>query len=258
MTAVSVFLNSIFIPIVQIGFMKFKFNSTYRSQLSGILSPDEFQESMKNINQTLISMNNFRMISLLTFFLGLKAAFICISMSINGPFKIDVLFGFSIALFILSLISLIILIFIVPISLKRIREVIAKESLKYCSRLPAPCDWRLENWNQGNLLCPSYKITCYRLVIVTDRFMIEEDAMHHSEQVVPVSITLFQHQDNSSPPPYSHEDIPISESLFQQHDDSSPPPYSDQLSRFCSQCNVTRSDLTIKFCSLCGHSFDKY
>ncbi|CAF4196180.1 unnamed protein product, partial [Adineta steineri] len=96
------------------------------------------------------------------------------------------------------------------------------------------------------------------LVIVTDRSMIEEDAMHHSEQVVPVSITLFQHQDNSSPPPYSLEDIPISESLFQQHDDRSPPPYSDQFSRFCSQCNVTRSDLTIKFCSLCGHSFDKY
>ena len=95
----------------------------------------------------------------------------------------------------------------------------------------------------------------FQLVIDIGRSMIAEGAIHHSNQVASVSISLFQQQDNSSPPLYSHEDALVSTSLFQQQDNCSPPPYSDQFPRFCSQCNAPRTNLTAKFCSSCGHSF---
>ncbi|CAF4311216.1 unnamed protein product [Adineta steineri] len=76
---------------------------------------------------------------------------------------------------------------------------------------------------------------CIACSIDIGRSMIAEGVMHHSKQVAPVSITSFEHQENSAPPPYS-----------------------DQYPRFCSQCHVPRSDLTAKLCSSCGHSFDEY
>ncbi|CAF4008509.1 unnamed protein product [Adineta steineri] len=97
---------------------------------------------------------------------------------------------------------------------------------------PTPCGWRLESSTsrierKGNAFS--------HLAIDIGRSMIAEGVMHHSKQVAPVSITSFEHQENSAPPPYS-----------------------DQYPRFCSQCHVPRSDLTAKFCSSCGHSFNRY
>jgi len=37
-----------------------------------------------------------------------------------------------------------------------------------------------------------------------------------------------------------------------------PPSYSSSSTGFCSQCRAPRQDLTAKFCSSCGQSFNKY
>ena len=191
MTHVSVYPDSIYIPVVQskwtfsgslkhysenilAGCMTSEFDSTYRIQLIGILSPDEFQESMKKINQTLISMNNLITICFLIFIFGLPGALIFVMVQLvredtsapSAPSNIGVLFGSAIVLSILVFISMAIAIFIVPIGLKRTREVIAKESLKYRSRLPTPCHWRLENGDSRYAPCPSNNILSYRVSII--------------------------------------------------------------------------------------------
>jgi hypothetical protein len=129
--------------------MESKFDSTYRINLIGIISPDEFQESMKKINQPLTIKNNLTIICFLTTIFSLIVGTICVGVGLvrpdeSAPSGINVLLVFGIILYMLLLILLPIFSCIVPTSLKRTREVIDKESLKYCSRLPIPCYWRLD------------------------------------------------------------------------------------------------------------------
>ncbi len=57
---------------------------------------------------------------------------------------------------------------------------------------------------------------------------------------------------------YRNQDTNESRVFFGQQDQFAPPPYSGQTAVFCSQCGVTRHDLTAKFCSSCGQAFNKY
>ncbi len=72
------------------------------------------------------------------------------------------------------------------------------------------------------------------MAIVIDRSDAPGSGAHYSNQAAPESTLLSERQNNSMPPPYSG-------------------PYD----RFCSQCGATRQDLSVKFCSSCGHSFNK-
>ncbi|CAF4312969.1 unnamed protein product, partial [Adineta steineri] len=46
--------------------------------------------------------------------------------------------------------------------------------------------------------------------------------------------------------------------VSEQQDNYAPPAYSIPVSTVCSQCNALRQDLSAKFCSTCGHSFNRY
>jgi hypothetical protein len=49
-----------------------------------------------------------------------------------------------------------------------------------------------------------------------------------------------------------------SASFFGRYDNYPPPAYSGQSTGLCSQCSTPRQDFIAKFCSSCGHSFNKY
>ncbi|CAF4339677.1 unnamed protein product [Rotaria sordida] len=56
---------------------------------------------------------------------------------------------------------------------------------------------------------------------------------------------------------YSNQDVPDPTSVIGRHNITAPPPYSDQSTiEFCSRCGTSRQDLTGKFCSPCGQSFN--
>jgi len=57
---------------------------------------------------------------------------------------------------------------------------------------------------------------------------------------------------------YSNQGNTESTFLVGQQNNYAPPPYSSSSTGFCSQCGASRPDLSAKFCSSCGHSFNKY
>ncbi len=57
---------------------------------------------------------------------------------------------------------------------------------------------------------------------------------------------------------YTNQGANESRVFFGQQDNFAPPPYSGQSTGFCPHCGVSRHDLTAKFCSSCGQSFNKY
>ncbi|CAF0986630.1 unnamed protein product [Adineta steineri] len=57
---------------------------------------------------------------------------------------------------------------------------------------------------------------------------------------------------------YSSKVAPAPMSVSGQQDNYAPPAYSLPVSTVCSQCSALRQDLSAKFCSTCGHSFDRY
>ncbi|CAF0934981.1 unnamed protein product [Adineta steineri] len=119
------------------------------------------------------------------------------------------------------------------------RQVVAEESVKYSSRLPIPCSWRLnviQNWNRGF----GYRNNqpAYNLVI----------DIGNSVNAINGNILYYSNQTSSDPTAY-----------FGGHNDYTPPPYSAQLAReLCPQCNTPRQDLTTKVCVSCEHPFNDY
>ncbi len=57
---------------------------------------------------------------------------------------------------------------------------------------------------------------------------------------------------------YPNQGTNESISFFGQQVDYAPPSYPGQSTGFCPQCGTPRQDLTAKFCSSCGHAFNKY
>ncbi|CAF0990886.1 unnamed protein product [Adineta steineri] len=237
-----------------------RFDSRYPRDLYGIINPDEFQESMNRINHPILSKKkNFYIISIISLFLVTLGICLIIAAktTANPNSEIGALMIIGILTIHLGLWPSCIACCLIHYRRDRkLIEAVEKESIKYSCRSPTPCGWRLES---PNYTTGRYENEFSNLVIDIGRSMIAESEMCDSNQVTPISILLSQHQDNSTPPSYSQEDDSVSISLFQHQDDtSSPPPYSAQIPRFCSQCNAPRPDLTTKFCSFCGHSFDKY
>ncbi len=73
-----------------------------------------------------------------------------------------------------------------------------------------------------------------------------------------IDIDHFVPPDNATRIHYSTRVAPEPTVFFEQQDDSPPPPYSVQYVELCNRCSVSRQDLTPKFCSSCGQSFDRY
>jgi hypothetical protein len=129
--------------------MKAEFDSTYPIHLNGIISRDEYRQSINRINLP-ISSNRISLILAMVFGLSIVIgmAFIIIGGATQDNSKtgqFPPLIGVAMALFAGG--SMFILIGLCIIQFRRtarMREIIAEESMKYSSRSPIPCSWRLE------------------------------------------------------------------------------------------------------------------
>jgi len=128
--------------------LKGEFDSTYPVRLNGIISQDEFRESINRINHS-ISSNRILIILIVVFGLIMIGGIICFivggvtaSNSIRGEFS--PLYGVGIALTALGSIFFVIGCIITQIRRAgQIRQAIAEESIKYSSGSPTPCSQRL-------------------------------------------------------------------------------------------------------------------
>jgi hypothetical protein len=130
------------------GCLKAEFDSTYPIHLNGIISQDDFRESINKINRTTIS-NKILIIFTIIFALSVIGGMIfsivggvTYNSRINGFFPL-LYAGIGVTTF--GSIFLVIGCIITQIRrVARVRQAIAEESMKYSSRLPIPCSWRLE------------------------------------------------------------------------------------------------------------------
>jgi len=128
--------------------MKIEFDSTYPIHLNGIISQNEFQESINKINRT-ISSNKLLILLGIVFGACVIGGMICfivggITTANSRTFGFPALVGAGIGM--TSLGSLIFGIGCCLIQSRRstrMRQAIAEESKKYSSKSPTPCSWRL-------------------------------------------------------------------------------------------------------------------
>ncbi|CAF1422058.1 unnamed protein product [Rotaria sp. Silwood1] len=244
MFSVPVNVNTIYIPMIQTGCFKAEYDSAYPIHLNGIISQHEFLESINKINQTFFSYKN--LLIACSIVLSLTIIFGTASFTVGGIMAARSLTIFYILLGLGILLTTIgPLFFTIGFCLiytkrtARLRQAIAEESMKYSSRSPTPCSWRLETprtWFGGYSYYNNYQMF-YQLAIDIGCSVPQENMnrMHGSTRVAPESTSFFRQEDNYAPPPYS-----------------------TQTATFCSQCGLARQDITAKFCSSCGHSFNQY
>jgi len=131
-------------------FFKFKFDSTYPTQLNGIISDDEFQQSINRINRKISSNKSILLIGIVLGIGIIIGIILCIVGGITAVFSPNFGFpptiGVGISFFIFGPIFFCIGCYIVQSQRGvRMRQTIAEESMKYSSRSPISCSWRLEN-----------------------------------------------------------------------------------------------------------------
>ena len=129
--------------------MTAEFESAYPIHLSGIISPDEFQQSINNINEAISSRKSliiFGIFASIFLFGGFVLFFIGGISSVTdhtSGFPLPVAVG--IGLFIFGMLGCICgCVFLHEHFNGRMQKAIAHESMKYSARLPIPCSWRLD------------------------------------------------------------------------------------------------------------------
>lgn len=128
-----------------------EFDSTYPVQLNGIISQYEFQESINKINQAFSYMKSWLSTIIIVFIVVMivsVAAFVIGGVIANKSwpaFYSLLAIGIFISVFGSIMFSVLIFV-IVTKRTARVREIIAQESLKYSSRSPTPCSWRLNTF----------------------------------------------------------------------------------------------------------------
>ncbi|CAF2871636.1 unnamed protein product [Rotaria sp. Silwood2] len=233
--------NSVYIPMIQTGCFKSEFDSTYPIHLNGIINQQEFRESINKINRR-ISSNKILIIFTIGFCLTIIIGIIFFIVggitNINsGKHGFPVLIGVGIAITAIGPIVCACGCFMIQSRrLGRLQQAISEESIKYSSRSPIGCSWRLDTsraWFRGYGYHHNTQLV-YHLVIDIGRSSNGRNLLYQSNQVAPDPTYFYEQQDNYAPPPY----------------------YS-QLAAFCAHCNSPRQDLSAKFCSSCGHEFHK-
>ncbi|CAF5151620.1 unnamed protein product, partial [Rotaria sp. Silwood1] len=149
MIGVPVNSNSVYIPMVKTGCCKSEFDSTYPIHLNGIISQDDFRKSIKNINDK-ISSNNILIILSIAY--GLIIIGGIVFFIVGGITNVNsvkhgfpILVGVGIALTIIGSIIFGCICFIIQSRrLRRFRQAINEESIKYSSRSSKRCSWRLD------------------------------------------------------------------------------------------------------------------
>ncbi|CAF1240337.1 unnamed protein product [Rotaria sordida] len=235
--------NSIDMPLIQTGCLKSEFNSTYPVHLNGIIRPDEFQQSIENINR-IISSRKSRIIVGLIAILSLSSGMVLFIL--GGVTRIEshlagfpILVGIGLGIFGFGMLVLSIGCCVVQLqTTTRLQQAVANESMKYSTRSP-PCSWRLHVYRTrgGGYRRRRNTRLIYRLVIEIGNPAVPGSgyATYQFNQVAPQSTSIFSEQ-NNMPPPYYHQSV----------------------AGFCSHCGIPRPNITAKFCSSCGHSFNVY
>ncbi|CAF1337953.1 unnamed protein product [Rotaria sordida] len=247
MFGVPVNANLVYVPLVQTGCCKSEFDSTYPIHLNGIISQDEYRESIENINRATSSKKGMLICGILSALcmIGGMVFFIVGAVTLKNfrSYSFPVLFDVGMGVFILGTITMSVGCCIIQIRRStRIREAISKESMKYSTRSPTPCSWRL---NIERIYRSAY----------------------HNRRNATLLYQLAIEIGNSVPggypsAPYRSNQVgpqPSSSSFFPSNSNNYPPPPYDQSSgRFCSQCGLPRQNSNAKFCSSCGQPFNKY
>lgn len=131
------------------GCCKGEFDSTYPVHLNGIINQYEFQESMKKINLAFSYMKNFLIVAVVLFVFAMVVGTICFVvgglMAVKSRLIFYALLSTGVFLSTFGSIFFSIGIYLVNSKrMKRLRETIAEESMKYSMRSPTPCSWRLD------------------------------------------------------------------------------------------------------------------
>lgn len=134
--------------LVSVGYLRAEFDSTYPIHLNGIITPDEFQQSIANINlavssrKPLLIFGAFIGIFLIGGFILFIVGGFTATTSFTSSFPIPVAVGFS--SFALGVLGCACGCFIIHVNYsRRMQQAIANESIKYSKRSPTPCSWRL-------------------------------------------------------------------------------------------------------------------
>ena len=124
------------------------FDPTFPAQLNGIITPDEFRESIDKINGSSgskVPIIIAGLILLVTFIAGV-ALFIAggVRAATSGSFGFPVLVGVGMGVILFGMIVSVVVCCIVQVkAANKLQEAIAQESAKYSSRSSKPCSWRL-------------------------------------------------------------------------------------------------------------------
>jgi uncharacterized membrane protein len=129
--------------------MKAEFDSTYPVHLNGIISQEEYRASIDRINRTISSDRTLIILLIVSnvILTGGTVLSIVTSPAVSKETPAVVVFaliGVGLAMMILALILSCIAIRIAFRRPAHLRQAIAEESMKYSSRSPTSCSWRLE------------------------------------------------------------------------------------------------------------------
>ena len=125
---------------------------TYPVHLNGIISQDEYRDSIARINRCLSS-NKLLIINLILFTIAMILGtifYILGGVKSTSSDRYTLSSFFIIGIVVTTCGSLLFTILSVVIQLRRVaqlRKTVAEESMKYSTRSPIPCSWRLEMSN---------------------------------------------------------------------------------------------------------------
>ncbi|CAF1412205.1 unnamed protein product [Adineta steineri] len=199
----SVYPKSIYISTIQTGCITIEFNSTYPFHLIDIINRDEYRESIQQINRAMSFKKMLLIVSIifsLTLVIGMTLTILGAGLQENtSTTQFPALTGVGISLlFCASSCGLVGFSLIRYRLTKRIQEAVAKESMKYSSRTPIPCTWKLETKRHwcGTYENGQYQRLVYRIVIDIG------NVPPYSDQITTETTSLIK-RENDLPPPYS-------------------------------------------------------
>jgi hypothetical protein len=123
-------------------------------QLNGIMTQDEFKESIQNINESMSSRISYLIVGLIFILFVVGGIIACIASSATVRSStsggLPILVGAGLGLIGFGLLFGCFGCFIIPVRrTSRMRQAIANESMKYSRRLPRPCSWILHVYTIG-------------------------------------------------------------------------------------------------------------
>lgn len=137
--------------IVPVGCCKSAYETNYPAKLQGIIQPNEFKQSIENINSTFKKTRRILLIILIVFLVCLLIGIVLIIVGVvtaANPYKssLFIFIGIGVGVIFLAIVCTMFAPMCVLLRQgSRLGAAIAAESVKYANRSPTPCTWRLDN-----------------------------------------------------------------------------------------------------------------